>query len=122
MRLIFLRGTCGDTRTCPNINATDRGTYVVQGYPTSDLGGSGHALGSSEAVVEVPSFLLPELTAAEPVDGVVHRTHRGTLLVRGRLVEEPEVLRRLAIPSGEAAVEVPMSALPELEVAHARRA
>lgn len=121
MRLIFLRGACGDTRTCPNINATDRGTYVVQGYPTtSDLGGDGHVLGPGEAVVEVPSFLLPELTANKPVEGVVHRTCRGTVLVRGRLVAEPEVLRRLAIPSGEAAVEVPMSALPELEVAHAR--
>lgn len=32
MPLIFLRGVCDDMRTCPNINITDRGTYVVQEY------------------------------------------------------------------------------------------
>ena len=35
MLLILLRATCDDGRTCPNINATDRGTYLVQGYPVT---------------------------------------------------------------------------------------
>jgi len=40
--------------------------------------------------------------------------------VCGRLVVEAEFLQELNIPVGEAAVEIPISALPELAVAHAR--
>lgn len=120
MRLIFLRGTCGDTRTCPNINATDRGTYVVQGYPKSGLDLGGQVLGPGESVVEVPSSLLPELAVDDAADGAVRRTNRETLVVRGRLVVDEDTLEELHLPAGEAAVEVAISALPELEVAHAR--
>jgi hypothetical protein len=120
MRLIFLRGTCGDTRTCPTINATDRNTYIVQGYPRSDLDLDGQVLGPGQSVVEVPSSLLPELAVDGTIDGAVRRTERGTLVVRGRLVVEAEILRELNPPAGEAAVEVAISALPELGVAHAR--
>jgi hypothetical protein len=49
MRPILLRSTCEIGRTCPIINATDRGTYVVQGYPVAD-----HAtLALGDSVVEV---------------------------------------------------------------------
>lgn len=112
MRLIFLRATCSSGRTCPNINASDRGTYVVQGYPMTCPALGGQVLGPGESVVEIPSSLLPELA--------VRRTDRGTLLVRGRLVVDKETLRELNLPAAEAAVEVAISALPELEVAHAR--
>lgn len=80
----------------------------------------GHVLGSGESVVEVPSSLLPELAADETACGAVRRTGRGTVLVRGRLVVDAEVLRELNLPAGEAAVEIPISDLPELELAHAR--
>lgn len=120
MRLILLRATCDVGRTCPNINATDRGTYVVQGYPVTGPNLSGHVLGVGESVVEIPSSLLPELAADEPAHGAVRRTDRGTFLVRGRLVVEAEILRELDLPAGEVAVEVPISVLPELEVVHAR--
>lgn len=82
-----------------------------------DLGG--HVLGPGEAVVEIPSSLLPELAADETSHGAVRRTGRGTVLVRGRLVVDAEALRELNLPAGEAAVEIPISALPELEIAHA---
>ncbi len=120
MRLIFLRGTCDGTRTCPNINATDRDTYVVQGYPVTDLDLGAHMLRPGESVVEVPSSLLPELATDETAHGAVRRTDQGTFLVRGRLVVDEEALGELNLPAGEVAVEIPISALPELEVAHAR--
>lgn len=41
-------------------------------------------------------------------------------MVRSRLVVDEETLGELNLPAGEAAVEVAISVLPELEVAHAR--
>ncbi|MGH3930774.1 MAG: hypothetical protein ACRDTF_12435 [Pseudonocardiaceae bacterium] len=63
MRLILLRSTCDIGRRCPNINATDRGTYLVQGYLMTDPDLGDRVLGSGESVVEIPSSLLPELAA-----------------------------------------------------------
>ncbi|MGH3903673.1 MAG: hypothetical protein ACRDTE_05695 [Pseudonocardiaceae bacterium] len=83
-----------------------------------DLGG--HVLGPGQSAVEVPSSLLPELAAGDTAHGVIRRTQRGSFLVLGRLVVEAEILRELNLPAGEAAVEIPISALPELEVSHAR--
>lgn len=119
MRLIFLRSTCNDGRNCPNLNVTDRGTYLVQGYPVTGLDLDGHVLGPGESVVEIPSSLLPELATDKTAHGAVRRTDRGTFLVRGRLVVDAEILRELNLPVGEAAVEIPISALPELELTHA---
>jgi len=70
--------------------------------------------------VEIPSSLLPELTGDETAYGALRRTDRGTILVRGRFVMDAHTLRKLNLPAGEAAVEIPVSALPELELTHAR--
>lgn len=99
---------------------TDRGTYLLQGYLVADIDVGGHVLGPGEAVVEVPLSLLPELAADETARSAVRRTDRGTILVRGRLVVDAEALEELNLPAGEAAIEIPISALPELELAHAR--
>lgn len=114
MRLILLRSTCEVGRTCPNINATDRGTYVVQGYLVADDA----ALAPGESLVEVPTSLLPELAGRDPARDAIRRTGRGTFLIRGRTLVDAATLRELNLPAGEAAVEIPISALPELEVAH----
>lgn len=119
MRLTLLRSTCGGGRACPNINLTDQGTYVVQGYELTGLDLTGYALAADEAIVEVPESLLPELAGAETGSGAVRRTDRGTFLVRGRTLVDTEALRELNLPAGEAAVEIPASMLPELETAHA---
>jgi len=119
MKLILLRSSCGEARTCPNINITDRRTYVVQGNPVTSLDLGGHVLGPGESVVEIPASLVPELPADGTAYGAVRRTGRGTVLVRGRLIVDAETLRELNLPAGEAAVEIPASALPELEIAHA---
>lgn len=116
MRLILLRSTCGDTRSRPNINATDRGTYVVQGYLVADHA----ALAPGESVVEVPSSLLPELAGCDAAHDAIRRMDRGTILIRGRTIVDAEALRELRLSAGEVAIEIPMSAMPVLEVAHAR--
>lgn len=113
MQLVLMRAECRDGRTCPNVNLSDHGTYVVQGYIVSP----GHLLPASEAVVEIPLSLLPELVEADPRDGL-SLTDRGTILVRGTQITDAEALAELDLPAGENAVEVPLSVLGELETAH----
>jgi hypothetical protein len=59
MRLQFL-GTDSKNGACPTLYATDRGTYVVQGWTVTDpeaLGDLRHVL-EGEAFVEIPRELL----------------------------------------------------------------
>ncbi|MGH3961687.1 MAG: hypothetical protein ACRDRY_00270 [Pseudonocardiaceae bacterium] len=103
MRLILLRSTCEVGRACPSINATDRGTYVVQGYLVAD-----HvARAPGESMVEVPASLLPELAGRDAAHDAVRRTGHETFLVRGHTLVDAEVLRELNLPVGEAAIEIP---------------
>jgi hypothetical protein len=44
----------------------------------------------------------------------ISATGRGTLVVQGYLVSDPELASRLGIPAGETTVEVPLALLPEL--------
>jgi hypothetical protein len=58
MRLTFL-GTSSENGQCPTFYATDRGTYVVQGWKVTD----GEALAEldipdHETAVEIPAELL----------------------------------------------------------------
>ncbi|GAA3989193.1 hypothetical protein FOF52_01160 [Thermobifida alba] len=58
MRLTRIDGTCRNG-TCPTVYATDRGTYVIQGYVVSDSELAGQVdLPRGEAAVEVPRELL----------------------------------------------------------------
>ncbi|NKE57871.1 hypothetical protein FXN61_13930 [Lentzea sp. PSKA42] len=100
MKLTFLRGECGNERTCPNLNVTDRGTLVVQGYVVTD------------SVVEIPLTLVPEVVSHEHPEAHLKLTGHSTVLVRGLPVTDPEALRILNLPHGEGAVEVPLSAFP----------
>lgn len=47
---------CGNG-TCPTVYRTDRGTYVIQGYPVQG-DGLDIAVGPGELLVEVPAELL----------------------------------------------------------------
>ncbi|PXY16561.1 hypothetical protein [Prauserella muralis] len=115
MRIVLQRDMCGSGRTCPNINSTDRGTYVVQGYDVPPE----QALASGQVTVEVPMSLLPELATAAPRSGLF-LTDRETVLLSGDQVTDPDVLAELNMPTGENAVEVPRAMLRELEVTDAR--
>jgi hypothetical protein len=114
MKIVFLRAECGNTRSCPNINLSDRGTYVVQGYIVP----SEQQLSPGEAVVEIPLSLLPELCGATLQDALA-LTDCGTLHIRGWQVTDPETLAELNLPAGENAVEIPRSLLPKLVMADA---
>lgn len=61
MRLTFL-GTTSNNGSCPNIYATDRGTYVVQGYRITDPEAlaalNERGLPEHETAVEIPAALL----------------------------------------------------------------
>jgi hypothetical protein len=108
VKLTFLRGTCGNERTCPNINLTDQNTLVVQGYVVN------------ESVVEIPVALVPEVVAHQQLDPHLTLTGHSTVLVRGRPVADSETLRILNPPHGEAAVEVPLSTFPPEVLSSAR--
>jgi hypothetical protein len=47
--------------TCPTIYATDRGTFVIQGYPVTD---ADLEPPEGEVLVEVPAALLRDLPDA----------------------------------------------------------
>lgn len=112
MKLVFQRGACGNGRTCPNLNTTDRGSYVIQGYVTS-----GQSADPAEASIEVPLSLLPELHTASDRDGLC-RTDRGSVILTGQQVTDPDALDELNLPAGENAIEVPLSLLTK-ETTHA---
>lgn len=61
MKLTFL-GTTSNQGSCPNLYATDRGTYVVQGYKITDPEALAaireRGLPDTETVVEIPAELL----------------------------------------------------------------
>jgi hypothetical protein len=57
MKLTRIKGACRDD-TCPTLYATDRGTFVIQGYVVND---SDVTLPEGEALVEVPAELLREV-------------------------------------------------------------
>jgi hypothetical protein len=57
MELTRIKGACRDD-TCPTLYASDRGTFVVQGYVVND---TDVTLPEGEALVEVPAELLREV-------------------------------------------------------------
>lgn len=110
MKVVLLRGEpCPDRVTCPHVFVTDRGTHVVQGYISNDL-----ACEPGQAVVEIPLTLVPEIAAHSHHD--LYLTDRGTVLVRGTKVVDPEVLTAIRLPAGEDIVELAENVLPALEV------
>lgn len=61
MKLTFL-GTTSNSGSCPNLYATDRGTYVVQGSKVTDPQALAalreRGLPEHETAVEIPAALL----------------------------------------------------------------
>lgn len=96
MDIRFL-GMGGSGRTnCPTLYATDRGTYIVQGWETGTIG-----------TVEIPHMLLGFLESNTYLAATLMDTGRGTFTVTGRPVTDPETLAKLAFDKNETAIEVP---------------
>ncbi|MFG2045345.1 hypothetical protein [Dactylosporangium sp. NPDC048998] len=123
MRLTFL-GKESLPDQSPTLYATDRGTYVVQGWIVTDPTVlAGIAVGDDETLVRVPAKLLEHL-AKDGLDGevgnhvppIVHVLQDGQYIVRGRRVLDPEALGQMHVPDDETCVEVARSAMAALLV------
>lgn len=64
LRLIKVRDVCPDSRTCPAVYASNRGTVFIVGKRVTDPDVLAQAaIGDDEVLSEVPAELLPEVTA-----------------------------------------------------------
>jgi hypothetical protein len=121
MRLTFL-GKDSRPDESPTLFATDRGSYVVQGWIVTDAEILAMiVISDDEAVVEVPAALTAHL-AKDGLSGdvvnlippIVHITENGNYIIRGRRVTDPEALGQMTIPDHETCVEVSRSAVAAL--------
>jgi hypothetical protein len=96
MKLTFL-GKATQGGGSPTLFATDRGTYVVQGWKVAGMGNS----------VEIPQRLLAYLEPGTYLGAVLTDTGRGSFTLTGRPVAYPQALSQMDIPGHETCVEVP---------------
>lgn len=96
MNLRFLGKGGSDSGGCPSLYATDQGSYIVQGWETTQLG-----------TVEIPHLLTGFAEADTYIGSTMTDTGRGTFTVSGRPITEPDVLGMLTLAEDETAIEVP---------------
>jgi hypothetical protein len=95
MRLTFL-GKETQGGGSPTLFATDRQTYVVQGWKVAD----------SETSIEIPQRLLDHLETDTALDAALHDTGQGSYILSGAPVTDAEALSQMDIPGHETCVEV----------------
>ena len=95
MQLTFL-GKDTQGGGSPTLFATDRGTYVVQGWKVPD----------EPASVEIPRKLLRHLEGSPGLDALLHDTGRDSYVLSGKPVTDAEALAQMDIPDHETCVEV----------------
>ncbi|WP_109526759.1 MULTISPECIES: hypothetical protein [Nocardia] len=95
MRLQFLGKGGSNVGGCPSLYATDRQTYVVQGWVTD-----------APETVEIPHLLLGFAEPDTFIGATLTDTGRGTFRVTGTPVSDVEALARMALPDGETGIEV----------------
>ncbi|MFE2958092.1 hypothetical protein [Nocardia tengchongensis] len=93
LRLLGKNGSPGNT--CPSLYDTEDG-FVTQGWRTDSLG-----------TVEIPHVLLGYADPGSFIGSPLLDTGRGTFLVSGVPVTDPDMLAQMEIAPNEAAVEVP---------------
>lgn len=105
MRLTFL-GKSTQGGGSPTLYATDRETYVVQGWRVT---------GRPADCVEIPESLLGYLPVGTKLQASLHLTGNrwcgdggewDTFVLSGRLVTDQETLEQMSVPSHESCVEV----------------
>ncbi|NUK38363.1 hypothetical protein HRW16_30300 [Streptomyces lunaelactis] len=122
MKLRFL-GKNSNIGDCPTLYATDRDTYLVQGWKifANDLLMQ-LDIPEGQTAVEVPTELFEHLTKDGLPAGEIRRledpimilTPGGTFIVQGREVTDAEALSQMEIPDYETVVEVPKAAITAL--------
>lgn len=95
MRLTFL-GKDTQGGGSPTLFATDRDTYVVQGWKIPE----------QPASVEVPAKLLRHLADLPALAATLRDTGHDSYILTGDPVTDPEALAQLDIPGHETCVEV----------------
>ncbi|WP_216216929.1 hypothetical protein [Amycolatopsis aidingensis] len=81
----------------PTLYATDRGTYVVQGWKVH-----GHP-----TRIEIPHRLLGHVEEGKCLGAHLDDTGRGSFILSGRPVTDAAALATMDIPGHETCVEVP---------------
>ncbi|SHN24029.1 hypothetical protein [Streptomyces yunnanensis] len=119
MQLRFL-GKNSNVGECPTLYATDRDTYLVQGWRiyANDLLMQ-LDIPEGETAVEVPTELFEHLEKDGLPSGVIRRledpimilTPGGTFVVQGKEVTDREALAQMDIPDYETVVEVPKATI-----------
>ncbi|MFC9244462.1 hypothetical protein ACFT7S_10660 [Streptomyces sp. NPDC057136] len=122
MKLRFL-GKNSKQGDCPTLYATDRDTYLVQGWKifANDLL-TQLDIPVGQTAVEVPTELFEFLTEDGLPIGEIRRledpimvlTPSGTFVVQGLEVTDSEALAEMEIPDYETVVEVPKAAITAL--------
>ncbi|MGH8904863.1 MAG: hypothetical protein ACRDYA_25065 [Egibacteraceae bacterium] len=121
MHLTFL-GKESHPKQSPTLFATDRDSYVVQGWiVTAPEILAMIMIPDDETVVEVPAALMAHL-AKDGLSGdvvnrvlpIVHIAANGNYIIRGRRVTDPDTLAQTTIPDHETCVEVSRSAITAL--------
>jgi hypothetical protein len=110
----------------PTLYATDRDSYVVQGWIVTDAAVLAlFQLSNDETLVEVPARLLIHLDkdglsgdVVHTLPPIVHVMANGNYIMRGPKVADAEALGQMHIPAHETCIEVPKaSVLPLLATA-----
>lgn len=96
MRLTFL-GKATQGGGSPTLFATDRDTYVVQGWKVPMHPDS----------VEIPHRLLKHVEAGTYLGAHLADTGRGSFTLSGTPVTDTEALSNMNVPGHESCVEVP---------------
>lgn len=105
MRLTFL-GKSTQGGGSPTLYATDRGTYVVQGWKVQE---------GPATSVEIPESLLAHLLPGTALEGELRSTGKrwhgdggecGTYTLSGSRVTDADALRQMNMPGHETCVEV----------------
>jgi hypothetical protein len=121
MRIRFL-GKETEYRDSPTLYATERCTYLVQGWKVIDSEILAKLyIPESETVVEIYARLMTHL-AKDGLSGVVtswtspivHVKENGNLIIQGKRVTDPEALAEMKIPDHEDVVEVNKAAIEAL--------
>lgn len=106
----------------PTLYATDRGTYLVQGWEVTDSEILVKLdVPESETVVEIYARLMAHL-AKDGLSGVVtswvppivHVTENGNLVIQGKRVTDHDVLAEMNIPGHEDVVEIDKATIKAL--------
>lgn len=123
MKLKFL-GKDSTPDESPTLYATDRDSYVIQGWIVTDAAILARlAVPDDETILEIPAALLDHL-ALDVLDGevanvvppIVGVTPDGNYIIQGKRVTDAEALGQMSIPDHETCVHVTKPAIVTLLV------